>query len=33
MVERLSMLVACESPAGSVAHLETCAELLAGWGS
>lgn len=32
MVERLSMLVACESPAGSVAHLETCAELLAGWG-
>ncbi|HEY6785886.1 MAG TPA: M20/M25/M40 family metallo-hydrolase, partial [Trebonia sp.] len=32
MVERLRMLVACESPAGSVAHLETCAELLAGWG-
>jgi glutamate carboxypeptidase len=32
MVDRLSMLVACESPAGSVAHLESCAELLAGWG-
>jgi len=32
MVDRLRLLVGCESPAGSVTHLETCAELLAGLG-
>jgi glutamate carboxypeptidase len=32
MVERLGTLVACESPTGSIAQLEACAELLAGWG-
>jgi glutamate carboxypeptidase len=32
MLERLCSLVTRESPTGSVAHLENCAELLAGWG-
>ena len=33
MTERLSELVACESPPGSIPHLKACAELLAGWGT
>jgi glutamate carboxypeptidase len=33
MVERLEVLVACESPPGSIPQLEACADLLAGWGS
>jgi glutamate carboxypeptidase len=32
MVDRLGLLVSCESPPGSLPHLEVCAELLAGWG-
>jgi glutamate carboxypeptidase len=32
LADRLGVLVACESPAGSAPHLENCAELLAGWG-
>jgi glutamate carboxypeptidase len=32
MVGRLGLLVSCESPSGSVLHLQTCAELLTGWG-
>jgi glutamate carboxypeptidase len=33
MVDRLATLVACESPPGSVPHLNACAELLASWGT
>jgi len=33
MVDRLGVLVACESPPGSIPHLKACAELLAGWGT
>jgi glutamate carboxypeptidase len=33
MTERLSVLVACESPPGSIPQLQACAELLAGWGA
>ncbi|MEV4141031.1 M20/M25/M40 family metallo-hydrolase [Dactylosporangium sp. NPDC049742] len=33
MVDRLATLVACESPPGSLPHLESCADLLARWGS
>jgi glutamate carboxypeptidase len=33
MIDRLGVLVACESPPGSIPHLEACAELLAGWGT
>jgi glutamate carboxypeptidase len=32
LADRLGLLVACESPAGSVPHLEICAGLLADWG-
>lgn len=32
LTDRLGLLVSCESPAGSVPHLETCAGLLADWG-
>jgi glutamate carboxypeptidase len=32
MVDRLGELVTCESPPGSAAHLDSCADLLAGWG-
>ncbi|TCB98422.1 M20 family peptidase [Micromonospora zingiberis] len=32
MVDRLGTLVACESAPGSVPHLTSCADLLAGWG-
>src|SRR4051794_18174668 len=32
MVDRLSTLVAFESAPGSLPHLESCADLLAGWG-
>lgn len=30
--DQLGVLVSCESPAGSMPHLEACAELLADWG-
>jgi glutamate carboxypeptidase len=33
MVDRLAEFVSCESPSGSVSHLASCADLLAGWGS
>jgi glutamate carboxypeptidase len=32
MLDRLAELVACESPPGSVPHLKSCGDLLAGWG-
>lgn len=32
MVDRLDELVSCESPPGSLPHLNACADLLAGWG-
>jgi glutamate carboxypeptidase len=32
MLDRLRTLVSCESAPGSVPHLESCADLLAGWG-
>jgi glutamate carboxypeptidase len=32
LADRLGLLVSCESPVGSVSHLETCAVLLADWG-
>jgi glutamate carboxypeptidase len=32
LADQLGVLVSCESPAGSVPHLEACAELLADWG-
>ncbi|MFD6563887.1 hypothetical protein [Micromonospora profundi] len=32
MVDRLDALVSCESPPGSLPHLESCADLLAHWG-
>ncbi|MDG4793453.1 M20 family metallopeptidase [Micromonospora sp. WMMD1082] len=32
MVDRLAVLVASESAPGSLPHLESCADLLAGWG-
>jgi len=32
MVDRLGELVSCESPPGSVQHLTSCADLVAGWG-
>jgi glutamate carboxypeptidase len=33
MVDRLGVLVGCETPPGSIPHLTACAELLASWGS
>jgi len=33
MLDRLGVLVGCESPPGSVPQLETCADLLAAWGT
>jgi glutamate carboxypeptidase len=32
MVDRLGVLVGCESPTGSITELKACADLLTGWG-